>query len=439
MISINYHLLHRILTCAIGFFCCFGLSQPALPITLDEAIKSGLGESYVVKEQAEFVKASRFSYISSIDPFLPRFDIDSSYVRVISPRTPISTYTSDLSDATDSRNAFTFTGTISWRVFDGGERFAKRRGAFSEWEREKERFKSVREEVLSNIKNAFYLALGAKMIVGKRQEAVQASQKIYNLIQGRFEEGVAKKSELLQAEVRLLNARIDLQKARKEYEKSLETVRSLIIIESKDPFDVEGPLTAPSYRGDYKTLNDRALTVKPEIIAQQKEVDRLMNVYDQTKSAWYPKIDSALQQTRQDTRFFPEGRSSAVIVSFTFPLFDGVGRYYNMQGAMSNVNAAKQRLAETKRTSSLDIARALKEYEQSIDDIALYAELVREATSNFNQLYGEYLEGKGDILNLLLSERDLAAANENYVSSLARARVSLTVLQRAAYIEDRFN
>ncbi len=135
---------------------------------------------------------------------------------------------------------------------------------------------------------------------------------------------------------------------------------------------MEGPLTAPSYRGDYKTLNDRALTVKPEIIAQQKEVDRLMNVYDQTKSAWYPKIDSALQQSRQDTRFFPEGRSGAVIISFTFPLFDGVGRYYNMQGAMSNVNAAKQRLSETKRTSSLDIARALKEYEQSIDDIALY-------------------------------------------------------------------
>jgi len=63
---------------------------------------------------------------------------------------------------------------------------------------------------------------------------------------------------------------------------------------------------------------------------------------------------------------------------------------------------------------------------------------VREATSNFNQLYGEYLEGKGDILNLLQSEKDLAAANENYVGSLARARVSLSALQKAAYIEDRF-
>lgn len=420
---------------AAVLFPFFGSQGPAWPVTLEEAIQSGLGESYVVKEQSEFVKVSRFSYISSIDPFLPKFDIYSSYIRIISPRTPISTYTGDLSDTSDSRNTYTFTGTVSWRIFDGGERFAKRRGAFSAWEREKEKFRSVREEVLYNIRSAFYLALGAKSVVGKRQEAVQAARKIYNLIRGRYEEGVAKKSELLQAEVRLLNARIDLQKAGKEYEKALETVRSLIIVESKDPFDVEGPLTAPSYRGDYGTLNDRALQVKPEIIAQQKEVDRLMNVYDQTKAAWYPKIDSYLQQTRQDKTFFPEGRSDAFIISFTFPLFDGVGRYYNMQGAMSAVNAARQRLAETRRATSLDIARGLKDYELSIEDISMYGQLVREATSNFNQLYGEYLEGKGDILNLLQSEKDLAAANENYVGALARARVSLSYLQRAAFIE----
>lgn len=438
MISINIRLLHRVLLFTVAFTCCAGLSQPAWSITIDEAVKSGLGESYVIKEQSEFVRASRFSYMSSIDPFLPRFDIGSSYIRTISSAVPTSAYTSNLTDTTDSRNVYTFTGTISWQVFDGGERFAKRRGAFSAWEREKEIFKSVREDVLFTIKSAFYVALGAKMVVGKRQEACQASQKIYNLIRGRYEEGVAKKSELLQAEVRLLNAKIDLQKARKEYEKALETVRSLIIVEVKDPFDVEGPLTAPSYRGDYNTLNDRALTVKPEIIARQKEVDRLMSVYDQTKAAWYPRIDSSLQQSRQDTRFFPEGRSDAVIISFTFPLFDGVGRYYNMQSAMSGVNAARQRLAETKRTTSLDIAKALKEYELSLDDISMYTELVREATSNFNQLYGEYLEGKGDILNLLQSEKDLAAANENYVGSLARARVSLSALQKAAYIEDRF-
>jgi len=340
-------------------------------------------------------------------------------------------------DTSDSRDAFTFTGTISWRIFDGGERYAKRKGAFSVWEREKERFKSVREDVLYNIKSSFYIALGAKAIVGKRQEALRATQKIYNLTRGRYEEGVAKKSELLQAEVRLLNSKIDLQRARKEYEKSLETVRSLVIAQTPDPFDVEGVLSAPSFRSDYKSLVDRALTAKPEIITQQKEIDRLMTVYDEKKSAWYPNNDSTLQQTRQDTRFFPDGRTDAFMISFSFPIFDGVGRYYNMQGAMSDVNAARQRLAETRRTTSLDIAKALNDYELSIEDVKMYTELVREATSNFNQLYGEYMEGKGDILNLLQSEKDLVSANENHVGSLSRSLVSLSYLEKAAYIGDR--
>ncbi len=417
-------------------FLALAIPGAGFCITLDDAIKNGLGESYVMKEQEEFVKKFRFSYISSIDPFLPQAQIGSSYIRTISPMTPISTYTGNLRDTTDSRDAFTFTGSISWRVFDGGERWAKRKGAFLAWEREKERFKSVREDVVYNIKSAFYVALGAKSIVGKRQEALQAAQKIHDLTRGRYEEGVARKSELLQAEVRFLNARIDLQRARKEYEKSLESVRSLIIVQVPDPFDVEGLLSAPSFKADYASLNDRALTMKPEIITQQKEIDRLTTVYDEKKAAWYPKIDSTLQQTRQDSRFFPDGRTDAFMLSLSFPLFDGVGRYYNMQGAMSDVNAARQRLAETRRTTSLDIAKAVKDYELSMSDVKMYGELVREATSNFNQLYGEYMEGKGDILNLLQSEKDLASANENYVSSLAKAQIALAYLEKAAYLED---
>jgi outer membrane protein len=422
---------------SICFFLVFLVPGAGLCITLDDAIKNGLGESYVMKEQQEFVKRSRFSYISSIDPFLPKAEIGSSYIRTLSPMTPISTYTGNLRDTANSRDVYTFTGSISWRIFDGGERWAKRKGAFLVWERERERFKSVREDVLFNIKSAFYLALGAKSIVGKRQEALQAAQKIYNLTRGRYEEGVAKKSELLQAEVRLLNTKIDLQRARKEYEKALESVRSLIIAQTPDPFDVEGQLSVPSFTADYRSLNDRALATKPEIITQQKEIDRLMTVYDEKKSVWYPRIDSTLQQTRQDTRLFPDGRTDAFMISLSFPLFDGVGRYYNMQGAMSDVNAARQRLAETRRTTSLDIAKAVKDYELGVEDVKMYGELVREATSNFNQLYGEYMEGKGDILNLLQSEKDLASANENYVGSLSRARVALAYLEKAAYIEDR--
>jgi len=67
MMNFGFVASHYIL--AVSIFVVSVFSQPTFSITLDEAIKSGLGESYVIKEQSEFVKASRFSYISSIDPF----------------------------------------------------------------------------------------------------------------------------------------------------------------------------------------------------------------------------------------------------------------------------------------------------------------------------------------------------------------------------------
>ena len=57
------------------------LSQEAFAITIDEAIKRGLEVSFLIKEQKEVVKRTGYSYISTIDPYLPRADIQSSYIR----------------------------------------------------------------------------------------------------------------------------------------------------------------------------------------------------------------------------------------------------------------------------------------------------------------------------------------------------------------------
>jgi outer membrane protein len=60
---------------------------------------------------------------------------------------------------------------------------------------------------------------------------------------------------------------------------------------------------------------------------------------------------------------------------------------------------------------------------------------VRQAISNYEQAFGEYRVGKGDILALLQSEKDLAGARESYIGSVARAHTSLTFLERVAYLE----
>jgi outer membrane protein len=411
------------------------VSGTAFSITLEEAIKRATDVSYVLKEQKEIVKRSRFSYISTIDAYLPRADIQSSYTRSLSSQSiKNSTNTSSSIDIGDSRDMFAFAGILSYRLFDGGERYAKRKGAFSLLEREQERLKGVQEDVLFNVKNTFFTALGKKFILEKRQEALESTEKIFKLTKGRYEEGITKKSDVLQAEVRLLTAKIQLYEAIKEYEKALEDFSSLLILKPDEKIDVDGILEKPKFSDSSENLVERATKVRPDVTAQTREVDRLNMVYRERKSNWFPRIDTELQQSRQDKRFFPEGRSDSFMVNFTFPLFDGVGRYYNMMGALSDVAAAKHRLEETKRNVKLDIIKAFKDYELSTEDVRMYEELVREATTNFEQAFGEYKVGKGDILTLLQSEKDLATAKENYISSIYKANTALAYLEKVAYI-----
>ncbi|OPY73113.1 MAG: outer membrane channel protein [Syntrophorhabdus sp. PtaU1.Bin002] len=414
----------------VGIFPC-----DAHSFTIDEAVKRALEVSFIIKEQKEVVKKSEFSYISTIDPYLPRADIESSYIRSLSGRRSVSYLSgSDSVGARGSRDAYTFDTVISYLLFDGGERYAQRKGAFFLSEREKEKLKGVRVDVIYLVKTAFFVVLGNKGIVDKKQEALSSAEKILALTKGRYDAGVAKKSDVLQSEVRRTTARIEYLDALREYEKTLAELKSLLLYDPEDKQDVEGPLEEPRYDGDYRKLTERAISVRPDVTAQTQEVERLNMAYKERMSAWFPRINAQLQQTRQDDRFFPEGKQESFIINFSFPLFDGVGRYYNLKGASSDIAAAKHRLEEIKRNVRVEIIKAFKDYEKSVQNVTLYGELVREATSNFDQAFGEYRVGKGDILALLQSERDLAKAKENLIGTISAANTSFANLERVAYI-----
>jgi outer membrane protein TolC len=427
---------NRLKVTGIFFVLTCLFAHEVVALTLDEAIKRAFEVSFLIKEQKEVVKRTEYNYISTIDPYLPRADVQSSYIRSLNGRRSVTFLSGSTPSGTSngSLDAYTFDGAITWTIFDGGERYARRKGAFFLTEKEKDRLLGVKNDVLYLVKAAFYTVLGNKSIVEKRKEAFDVAERVLALTKGRYDAGVAKKSDVLQTEVRTTTAKIEYLDAQREYEKTLAELKSLLLYDPEDKQDVEGPLVEPKYRGDYRELTERAVTVRPDVMAQTQEVERLNMVYKERVSAWFPRIDAQYMQSRQDDRFFPEGRQETFSINLSWPLFDGVGRYYNMLGATSDIASAKYRLEEIKRNVSVEIIKAFKDYELSVQNVTLYGELVREATSNFDQAFGEYKVGKGDILSLLQSERDLAKAKENLVGAISRANTTLASLERVAYI-----
>jgi outer membrane protein len=417
----------KIIFCTFAVFLFIPIE--AFSITLDEAVQKAIGVSLPIKEQKETVKRTEYSYISTIDPYLPRVDIQGSYTRYLNNMSKENTGSGIIT----GQDAYGATGIVSYRLFDGGLRYAQRKGSYSLMGRELEKLEGIRVDVLYNVKNAFFSALGKKTVVEKRQEAYETSRKVYELTKGRFDEGINKKSDVLQAEVQSTAAMIDVVDARTDYAKALEDLKSLLLMDPGEKEDAEGSLEIPKFKGNYEELVQRAISKRPDVAAQVKEVERLGMVYNEKRSEWFPKIDAQLQQQRQDKTFFPEGRQDTFMLNFTFPLFDGVGRYYNVQGASKDIQAAKYRLEEIKRNVKLDIIKAYKDYELSLESIRMYSELLRQAESNFDQALGEYKAGKGDILTLLQAEKDLAKAKENLVMSMYKSNNALAFLEKVSY------
>jgi len=417
---------------------CFFLSLIAgnlYSITLDEAIKRGLEVSFPIKQQKETIRSSEYQYNSTLDPYLPQANIQAGYTRYLNSGSSSTTRGAGTTGSIGN-DVYNATGSLSYRLYDGGLRYARRQASVSLVGREKERLESVKTDILFNIKTAFYTALGKKSIVEKRREAYETSKKIFELTKARYEAGVAKKSDVLQAEVRLTSSKIELFDSEKDFEKALEDLNSILLYGPNEKLDVEGNLASPSTKEDIDSLVDRALKSRPDITYQMKEIERLNMVYNEKKSEWYPKLDAGLQQSRIDKSIIPNNRQDTFGLTITYPLFDGVGRYYNMKAASSDIAAARYRLEEIKRIVRLEITKAYKDYELSIENVRLYNELLREADTNFEQALGEYRVGKGDILSLLQAERDLTKAKENLVISLYQANNALAYLQKVAYLTE---
>jgi len=417
----------KILFCILAVFLFMPIE--VFSITLDEAIQKAMGVSLPIKEQKETVKRTEYSYISTIDPYLPRVDTQVSYTRYLNNVSKQNTGSGIIT----GQDAYGATGSVSYRLFDGGLRYAQRKGSYSIMGREKEKLEGIRVDVLYNVKNAFFSTLGKKTVVEKRQESYETAKKVYELTKARFEEGIAKKSDVLQAEVQATAEMINVVDARTDYAKALEDLKSLLLMDPGEEQDTEGLLEIPKFQRSYDELLQKAINSRPDVAAQIKEVERLGMVYYEKKSEWYPKIDAQLQQQRQDKTFFPDGRQDTFMLNFTFPLFDGVGRYYNVAGASKDIQAAKYRLEDIKRNVKLDIIKAYKDYQLSIESIKMYSELLRQATSNFNQALGEYKAGKGDILTLLQAEKDWAKAKENLAISMYKSNIALAFLEKVSY------
>jgi outer membrane protein TolC len=379
----------------------------------------------ILQSRIKQSKQARDLYISSYDPYFPVISTGYSYRNAFDTTLHNITY-NKIWDVQYSA----YVGA-SLRLFDGGFRRSKTKEAYHAYKQTENDVDITENDLNYNVKQAFYTAMAAEKIYNVAKVTEKVAQKNFDLAQARRAEGVARLSDVTQAQVRLIQSKMDTESAKKDMEKAFSNLNSLIGLPLDDNYTLEEKFITDFIPEELPKLESIALRKRPEVDKQLHELGYTKATIKEQWSNFWPKVDFQIYYNWYDRDSHLDEHEAALMTSATFNLFDGLGRFYRVSAQKEALYASQKNLLEAKRNIRLEVNNAYKDIERSYANYNTAINLVKEGKVNYNQAYNEYKVGKGDIIALLQAEVNLARSKMTLIQQKMNYNIAISSLERA--------
>lgn len=407
------------------YFCIFlffiGFGSHAHPLTLEEAISLAKETLPSYKAATERVKSSDALYSASFSPYLPSLDATSSHGRIFTSTEEFRTQSYDL--------------TLSYLLFDWGSRKANRDIARLNLAISGEDLRKNLLDLEFGVKSAFYTVQALYEAIEQRKIQLKDAEKDYEVADGRYRFGVAKLSDVLQASVRLEQARFNLIQTEGNYHKGLSDLNSLIGRPLDSAYDLQSIAETDIPAPDIEQLSAFALTI-PEIRQAEDSIHVSENIKSAIRSSFLPtfSVHASYINSGGDIigSLFREEKTATLRA--TWNIFE-LGKFYEYRSAELEKNVSVENLNDMKRKVTLEVRKAFEDLMTSQHKLRVAKTQLKQAEHNYSQAFGEYKVGKADILALIQAESLLAESREQVVLSKLNLMLSKALLERVVGID----
>jgi outer membrane protein TolC len=296
-------------------------------------------------------------------------------------------------------------------------------------------------DVVQATEGAFYLLSGARDQVTVFTISLQLAQTLLKEAEGRHRAGMATKLDLLQAQVGIANARLNLLQADKTVKASEDNLLALI-----GQFELDAPLgptviddTAPSATLSIDESYALALEAQPAYRNARAALELTKLQLLLAKDAMKPSVDLGLSldlggedRTRRrafEDAFDSERSAWQVGLSVTYPI-GRVGekaRYRQSRTALSRDELALHQLEQEILVDVREAVRNVETAQESVKIAALAANLADQQRDAENR---RFRAGLSTSRRVLESQTDLEAARVAELRAKLDLRVALSALYR---------
>lgn len=282
------------------------------------------------------------------------------------------------------------------------------------------------EQIIEKVANAYYQVYVTRQNLNVLDNNLKNTSKVKDIIQGQFDNGLAKKIDLDRTLVRISNINTQRQQtinAVALQENSLKFLMGMPIATKISIPETAFEITANAF------TQTPDLTTRTEYLLLKKNEQLLQFQKKSVQAAYYPKLSLAGSYNYigqgPEMPWFKKPEDgvywsdyAAIGLNLNIPIFTGFGTRAKVRQAENKLQSIKVDLEETKLSLDLEYENARTQIENSLISIKNQqqnATLAQEVLTNTNN---NYVQGLASLTDLLDAENALVEAQNNYTTSL---------------------
>ena len=416
-----------------------GWAQEApAPLTLEESIQIALERNLNLRSAFEDVKGSEFRMKAARSDFFATWIGQYSYTRYSDPvalGVRRIAGVGGIESTGQSRDVYNFNTTLGQPLFTGGRLSSNYRLEQLGIDISKSNVEVFRRDVVLLVREGYFNILRAEKFVDVGTQAVKQFEAQLEVAQAFFDVGLVAKNDVLQADVRLANARQALVSAENNLALSKSSFNTLLRREINSPLSVVDILDYKPYPLTFEEALGEALLQRPEIRAAELSVGQAKEAVKIAQSEYWPTLRLVGNYGRSSDAIYlngdlkEEGWTAAGLATFT--IFDWGKTYYKVGESKVRVNQAENSKSQLVDSIVLEVKQAYLEMLRSEKNVGVSETSIAQAEENLRMNEERYKYQVATATDVLDAVVLLAQARVNYVSALADFNIAKAALDRA--------
>jgi cobalt-zinc-cadmium efflux system outer membrane protein len=291
--------------------------------------------------------------------------------------------------------------------------------------------KAIENEITAEVKSYYIEVLYANYLQQSRQNQLKLAQDLYNAVYTKFETGMANGIDLTNAELRLEEARNDLDQSEWILHKARYGLFSAMgLPEEEQLYSITFSDTLMATNLEIPQI-EALLKQKdhPRYLATQHELQATDFFLKEAKSNYLPDLNLSLykQNFGNGDGYNFKGFEVGLRIPIWFPL--------EQKGKINQATARREEITWKQKEISLDIKRQIEyawhNYDASRSIINRYNQTMKDKAAHLQNLsLRAYQLGEIDLLTLLTAQQTYLTSEQRYLESLRDYYLQLVALEK---------